>query len=270
MTRDRLPLLLEPDELQAALDRKDLLMVDLSNDYDQGHIPGTVHLDYARVVNSQPPIKGLMPEPPQLHELFSSLGLDAETHVVAYDDEGGGRAARFLWTLEAVGHTYNSLLDGGITAWLSEHRPTDLHATAAVAKPYSVHLNEAVIADKNYILDHLHDPTIAIIDCRTPEEYAGEHALARRGGHIPGAVNIEWTRAIDQQRHLRLKSVRELRTLYEDMGITPDKEIITYCHSHRRSAHSYFVLKTLGYPRLRGYPGSWSEWGNDPDTPVDR
>jgi len=269
MTRDRLPLLLEPHELQAVLGREDLLLVDLSHDYDQGHIPGAVHLDYARVVNPQPPIKALMPEPPQLRELFSSLGLDTDTHVVAYDDEGGGKAARFLWTLEAAGHSRYSLLDGGLTAWLSEHRPTDLHATAAVTRPYSVHLNETTIADKKYLLNHLHDPAIAIVDCRTPEEYAGEYTPARRGGHIPGAVNIEWTLTIDQQRHLRLKSAHELRALYEDMGVTPDKEVITYCHSHRRSAHSYFVLKTLGYPRLRGYPGSWSEWGNDPDTPVE-
>jgi len=269
MTRDRLPLLVEPDELQAMLDHEDILLVDLSHTYDQGHIPGAVYLDYARVVNPQPPMTGLMPEPPQLGALLSSLGLGADTHVVAYDDEGGGKAARFLWTLEAVGHSHYSLLDGGLTAWLSEHHPTSKQATTAIPKPYDLHINEAVVADKNYILDHLNDPATAIVDCRTPEEYTGEHTLARRGGHIPGAVNIEWTRTLDEQRHLRLKPARELRALYEGMGITPDKEIITYCHSHRRSAHSYFVLKTLRYPRLRSYPGSWSEWGNDPDTPIE-
>lgn len=269
MSPDRLPLVIEPEDLRAALGRDDVLIVDLSPPYHQSHIPNSVHLDYARLINPQPPITGLLPEPAQLSALFSSLGLCPDTHVIAYDDEGGGKACRLLWTLDVVGHDRYSLLNGGLNAWLNEHHPTTEQRRTVTPSSYTAHINDAAIADKSYILAHLHRPATVIVDCRRPSEYAGHDVLARRGGRIPGAVNIEWIRAIDQQRNLRLKSPDELRAIYAAAGVTPDKEIITYCQSHRRSAFSYFVLKSLGYDRVRGYPGSWSEWGNEPDTPVE-
>jgi thiosulfate/3-mercaptopyruvate sulfurtransferase len=269
MSSGRLPTVVEPEELQDALHRDDVLIVDLSPPYHQSHIPNSVHLDYARIISPRPPITGQLPEPVQLSALLSSLGLTADSHVVAYDDEGGGKACRLLWTLDVTGHGYYSLLNGGLSAWLNEHYPTSKQRRHVVTTSYDIRINDNVIADKNYILGHLHQPTTAIVDCRTPSEYAGHDALAQRGGHIPGAVNIEWTRVIDQQRNLRIKSPDRLRALFEATGVTPDKEVITYCHSHRRSALIYFVLKSLGYARVRGYPGSWSEWGNDPHTPIE-
>lgn len=271
MSRDRLPLVVEPDELQAALGDDHLLVVDLSQTafHHQSHIPGAVHIDYARIVSAKPPVMGLLPEAAQLGALLSSLGLTATTHVVAYDNEGGGRASRLLWTLEAAGHPHYSLLNGGFNAWRNEGHPVDTRPADSVAKPYTVHMNNEAIADKNYILAHLHDPATCLVDCRSPAEYTGQDLRARRGGHIPGAVNIEWTRALDPQRHMRLKAKEELAALYRQAGATPDKRIITYCQTHHRSALSYIALKSLGY-QVRGYPGSWSEWGNDPDTPVER
>jgi thiosulfate/3-mercaptopyruvate sulfurtransferase len=271
VSRNRLPLVVEPDELQATLDDDHILVVDLSQaqHHHQAHIPGAVHVDYARIVSAKPPVMGLLPTAEQLSALFSSLGLTAETHVVAYDNEGGGRAARLLWTLEVAGHAHYSLLNGGFNAWRGEDHPTDTRLTDRVAMPYSVHLHSEACANKDYIRTHLHDQATCLLDCRSPAEYAGQDLRARRGGHIPGAVNIEWTRALDPQRHLRLKETAELAALYQQAGVTPDKQIITYCQTHHRSALSYIVLKNLGY-QVRAYPGSWSEWGNDPDTPVER
>ena len=267
-----LPLVVEPDELQAALGDEQILVVDLSQAqfYQQSHIPGAAHIDYARVIAAKPPVMGLLPDATQLSALFSSLGLTASSHVVAYDNEGGGKASRLLWTLDVAGHSRYSLLNGGFNAWRNENYPIETRSAATVAKPYPVHLNnQEAIADKQYILAHLYDPDTCLLDCRSPAEYAGQDLRARRGGHIPGAVNIEWNRALDPQRHMRLKPEEELAALYRLAGITTDKQVLVYCQTHHRSALSYIVLKSLGY-HVRGYPGSWSEWGNDPDTPIER
>jgi thiosulfate/3-mercaptopyruvate sulfurtransferase len=271
MNPGRLPLVVEPDELQAALGRGDILVVDLSpaQVYRQSHIPGAVHLDYPRIVTAKPPAMGLLPEPKQLSALFSGLGMTADTHVIAYDNEGGGKACRLLWTLEATGHTRYSLLNGGLNAWMNQGYPTTAEIKEVMATSYTVHINTAAIADRNYILTHLHDPATVIVDCRSPAEYTGQDLRAQRGGHIPGAVNIEWTRALDPQRNMRFKPKEELEALYRQAGVTPGKQVITYCQTHHRSALSFVVLKSLGY-QVRGYPGSWSEWGNSPDTPIQK
>jgi thiosulfate/3-mercaptopyruvate sulfurtransferase len=267
-----LPLVVEPDELQAALGNEQILVVDLSQAqfYQQSHIPGAAHIDYAQAITARPPVMGLLPDETQLNALFSSLGLTATSHVVAYDNEGGGRASRLLWTLEVAGHKRYSLLNGGFNAWRNENYPTETRPAATLAQPYTAHLNNnEAIADKQYILTHLNTQGTCLVDCRSPAEYAGQDQRARRGGHIPGAVNIEWSRALDPQRHMRLKPKEELADLYRLAGITDDKQVLVYCQTHHRSALSYIVLKSLGY-HVRGYPGSWSEWGNDPDTPIER
>ncbi len=271
MTENGLPLIVEPHELQASLANDRLLVVDLSpsNVYDQTHIPGAMSLDYKSIVTAKPPVMGLLPDSASLTELFSALGLTATTHVVAYDSEGGGKASRLLWSLAAAGHRYFSLLNGGLNAWRHEGLPVDNQPTVRDAQPYTVHFNEKVRADKSYILAHLHDPDTRVVDCRSPAEYAGLELRARRGGHIPGAVNVEWTCALDPGHQMRIKDRAELRALYEHAGIKPDKQVIVYCQTHHRSALTYIVLKSLGY-EVRGYPGSWSEWGNDTETPVEQ
>jgi thiosulfate/3-mercaptopyruvate sulfurtransferase len=125
------------------------------------------------------------------------------------------------------------------------------------------------LADLAYIRAHLEDPAVILVDTRSPLEYTGQKRLAERGGHIPGAVNFDWVNAMDMQNNLRLKPADALRQQLTGLGITPDKEVIVYCQTHHRSAHTYVVLKSLGYSRIKGYPGSWSEWGNLRDTPVE-
>ena len=161
------------------------------------------------------------------------------------------------------------MLNGGIHAWANEGHPL-AHAPAEVVPgDYAAEIRGDVSADKDYILARLGDDEVVLLDTRTPEEYHGIKVRAERGGHIPGAVNFNWVEAIDQQRNLRLKPAAELRALLEGVGATPDREIIAYCQTHHRSSHTYVVLKHLGFPRIRGYPGAWSEWGNLPDTPIE-
>ena len=266
------PLIIDPDVLEKNLGAENLLIIDLCKDetYAQSHIPGAIHLQYSRIFHTDKPVMGLVPEQHELTEVLSSIGMTDSTHVVAYDDDGGGKASRFLWTLDVVGHQAFSLLDGGLAAWVNEGHPVDSRPETPVSGNYPVILDEHTLVDKDYVLKHLDDPNVLLVDGRSPEEYSGEKKFSARGGHIPGAVNLNWLLTLDQQNNMRLISDEAIKDLLAERGITPDKEIILYCQSHHRSAHSYIVLKHLEYPNIKGYPGAWSEWGNLADTPVEK
>ncbi|MEZ5542805.1 MAG: sulfurtransferase [Pseudomonadota bacterium] len=271
MTAPVLPLLVEPDALEQSLGTENLLVVDLSKaeTYARLHIPGAVHLDYPQIIAARRPVMGLLPDDTALERLFSAIGIDNDTHVVAYDDEGGGRASRLLWTLAAAGHARYSLLNGGLHSWANEGHPLDAQRVTPVAKSFTVRRDPDPVATREHIRAHLGDSAVCLLDVRTPEEFSGVKRFAEHGGHIPGAVNMDWTLAIDSARNLRFKPDAELRALLSGIGATPEREVITYCQTHHRSAHTWLVLKYLGYPHARGYPGSWSDWGNDPAMPVE-
>jgi len=267
-----LPLLLEPAELAGMLDSLDgVLLVDLSKaeNHAQYHIPGAVHLDYGSIIRMDKPVMGLLPEVQELERVLGGIGIGPDTHVVAYDDEGGGKAGRLLWTLDCLGHHAHSLLDGGLVAWANEGLPTDHLAVTPTPATFTARPDEAPIASARHIMTHLGEPGVCLFDNRSPAEYSGEKKFAARGGHIPGAINWDWTEAMDQGRHLRLKPLAQLRTTLAELGATPDKEVICYCQSHHRSSLVYVLLKALDYGNIKGYPGAWSDWGNRNDTPVE-
>ncbi|MGD8309075.1 MAG: sulfurtransferase [Chromatiales bacterium] len=271
MTLPDLPTILDPEALEPLLGAEGLLVVDLCKPdvYARLHVPGAVFLDYGRIVAARSPVAGLMPDPAALEAVLSGIGIGDDTHVIAYDDEGGGKAGRLLWTLDVLGHRRSSLLNGGLHAWANEGRP--LEARPAVARPaqFTARPDPAPSADADYVLDRLADPELCLLDARSAEEYSGAKRLAARGGHIPGAVHWDWLEALDRDRNLRLRPEVELRAELEGRGVTADRIVVTYCQTHHRSSLSYMVLKSLGYPRIKGYPGSWSDWGNRPDTPVE-
>lgn len=272
MTACDLPLIIEPKDLRARLgaDRA-LLIVDLCKRerFVQGHVPGAVHLEYRQLVCGFPPAPGQIPEPEQLAEMLSATGCSPDSKVVAYDDEGGGKAARFLWTLDVIGHPCCALLNGGILAWAAENHTLAAEAATLTPSTYPVGVYRRGIVDLDYIRSRLGDPHLALLDARTPDEYAGRQVRASRGGHIPGAKNLNWLDTLDPQRNYRFKDDGALVAMLEERGFTRDREIVTYCHTHHRSAHSYIMLRHLGYENVSGYPGSWSEWGNRSDTPVE-
>lgn len=266
-----LPFLVEPDQLQRALGADSLLVVDVSDDpaYARHHVPGAVNLPYGALIEARPPAMGLLPGDGRLSEVVSYLGVTPGTHVVAYDIEGNAKAARLLWTLDAIGHPCFSWLNGGLRAWANEGYPTEQVANRPNSGARAIARRPDAIADKTYILDHLDAPDVVVLDVRSPAEYAGRDVRAARGGHIPGAVNLEWTLTIDRARDPCLMPEAALREMFAGVGVTPDKDVIVHCQTHHRSAHTYAVLKSLGYPRIRGYDGSWSEWGNDPELPIE-
>ena len=263
-----LPLVIEPADLAARLDAPELILVDLTSAarYAEGHLPGARFVDPKQTQLGQPPAPGLLPDIAQLQQLFGALGHRSDAVYVVYDDEGGGWAGRFVWLLDVIGHRHYHYLNGGLHAWLDEARPLSRERPeAATGTPHLV-VDDAPTATRHYIESRLGADDLVIWDARSPAEYRGEKLFAARGGHIPGAVNFEWTAAMDPARALRIREDIAERLLA--LGIVPDKEIVTHCQTHHRSGFTYLLAKALGYPRVKGYAGSWAEWGNLPDTPV--
>ncbi|MBL4608182.1 MAG: sulfurtransferase [Pseudomonadales bacterium] len=266
-------LLIEPDALQVLLsERKNLLLVDLSKPqvYDESHIPGAVHLQPSLLTQGEKPAPGKMPSLAQLSACLSSIGLTEESLVVAYDDEGGGWAGRLIWTLDMIGHQHILYLNGGIHAWVEAGMPIETGIQPATPSHYTATLAEhPPIMEKDEILSRLHQPDFTLWDARSPEEFSGEKCLAKKGGHIPGAINFEWTQGMDKNRSLRIKPLNELRDTLKSLGIRAEDDVLTYCQTHHRSGFTYLLAKILGFSNIKAYPGSWSEWGNDTHTPTE-
>ncbi len=269
----RLPLLLEPRELAAALNDDGLLIVDLCKEsvYRQAHIPGALWVSGRELVSGQLPASGKLPSVDRLEALFGRLGLRPDTHVVVYDDEGGGWAGRFIWTLDMIGHPHYSYLNGGLHAWLAEGLPiTGAPGNPRAVEGLALKIHPEARADLDELKARLGDSRLAIWDARSPDEYQGLRILAQRGGHLPGAVNYEWTLAMDRENSLRLRDPETLRAELAALGISADKTVVTHCQTHHRSGFTYLVGRVLGFPSLKAYDGSWSEWGNLSDTPIER
>ena len=163
-----------------------------------------------------------------------------------------------------------SLLNGGLISWYKENHPLSADQVHVTPGEYRAdYINMEVVADAEYILQHLHDNDFGLLDARSLEEYTGARRYAERGGHIPGAQRFEWTEGMDPDNNYRLRPVEELKSKLDNLGLGDDKEIVVYCQTHHRSALSYLMLKYMGYERVRGYHGSWSDWGNRSDTPIE-
>jgi thiosulfate/3-mercaptopyruvate sulfurtransferase len=263
--------IIEPDELESLRKQDDVLILDLSSaaQYIAGHIPEAHYLPYAHIVRTQAPVMGLLPEAAVFSRLLSNFGASANTYIIAYDDEGGGCAARLLWTLHVFGHARASMLNGGIISWIKEgHEISSLPPLNNPYHEYSLQLTRNETIDAAQIMQQLDAPETLLLDARSAAEYSGEKKFATKAGHIPGAAHYEWTEAIDKHNNMRVLPEAQIQARLAALDVSKEKNIICYCQSHHRSAYLWAVLKHMGYQHVSGYPGSWSDWGNRTDTPV--
>ena len=236
-------------------------------EYTAGHIPGARHLDLwgVSLIDTDPaPLKAFMW---MIEHLFQTHGVQASTPVVVYDEQSGIRAARAFWFLEYFGHASVRLLDGGFSAWTGGGFEVTRDSSPPPKSEWTGKRQEHTIATHKEVRQAIRTAGAVVLDTRNDAEYTGTLVRAKRGGAIPGAVHIEWTRNLSPSGEF--KDPDELRQMYEDAGVTPDREVITYCQGGYRAAHSYLALRLLGYPRVRVYVGSWKEWGDREELPVE-
>jgi len=253
-------------------------LIDLrpTEDFAVGHIEGSRHLDiYGVSLNdsSDAPLNAFLA---MLRTLFVARGVTQDKPVVIYDHETGERAARAVWLLAVLGHPDVRILDGGTQAWTASGNrlvrvteappPVDPTRVPPMPTPFKGTQNLELLATRFDVHRAIGDDQTVIVDVRRESEHRGAERRARRAGTIPGAVHVFWRDHLDERGALRAPG--EIRDLYAARGVTPDKIVIPFCQGGYRSANTFLALKSLGYPRVRNYVGSWGEWGNRDDSAI--
>ena len=253
-----------------------LVEVDVdTTSYDQGHIPGALAWNWQTEL--QDAIRRDLAEPRAFEELLGKAGISPDTTIVLYGDNNNWFAAWAFWQLKYYGHEKALIMNGGRKKWLEEKRPLTAEKPSYPATTYKVKTSNASIrAKRDHVFAALDNRTAKLVDVRSVDEYTGKiiappgmTETAQRAGHIPGAANIPWSQAVNEDG--TFKSADALKQLYSSKGITGDTEVIAYCRIGERSSHTWFVLKyLLGFEKVRNYDGSWTEWGNLIGAPIEK
>lgn len=274
-------ILVDTKWVAANLSNDDIRIVEVDYDpyeaYRKGHISGATLMWWSKDIND--PLSRDIINREQFEALMSKNGITPDTMVVLYGDFNNWFAAFALWVFKMYGHRDVRIMNGGRKKWEMEDRPYNTDEPEVTQTAYQVTQEAPELrVYRDGVRDALYDSTIRLVDVRSPPEFNGEITAppeyplegAQRAGHIPGATNIPWIKAVNDEDGT-FKTPEELKSLYESVGITPDKDIITYCRIGERSSHTWVVLKyLLGYPKVVNYDGSWTEWGNSIGLPVER
>jgi thiosulfate/3-mercaptopyruvate sulfurtransferase len=273
--------LISTDEVARRLNDGSFKLVEVDVDtaaFDEGHIPGAVPWNWTTQLGDQ--VRRDIPDPDVFARLLGSSGISHDDTIVLYGDNNNWFAAFAYWLLRLNGHQRLRLMNGGRKKWLAEGRPITKDATAVTPVTYTINTRDLSLRvlqpEVRARLGEVPDGKLGLVDVRSPAEFTGEilappglGETAQRSGHIPGAANIPWAQAVEEDG--TFKDADALRALYAGKGITPNKNIITYCRIGERSSHSWFVLhELLGYPSVRNYDGSWTEWGSMIGRPIER
>jgi thiosulfate/3-mercaptopyruvate sulfurtransferase len=232
-----------------------------------GHLAGAVNIDlwgFSLIDTSQAPLAAFLW---MIEHVLALRGVTNDVPVVVYGDRSDERAARVFWFLDYFGHPDVRVLDGGLTAWERDGLPVTTEVTTPRGSSWTGARRAETVATWRDVADRLEHPGAAIVDTRSEAEHRGTLVRAARGGTIPGSVHLEWKENLTPEG--TFKPPEALRAMYENAGITPDREVVTYCQGGYRAAHTYLALKALGYPRVRNYLGSWKEWGDRGDLPIE-
>lgn len=256
--------IISTSDLNSTLNDSNTLVIDVRSfkEYSKEHIPGAVNLDLFAFHWIDTSKDGIIAFNHQTQTLLSFLGVTSEKKVVFYDEVSGMLAARGVWMLLYFSHETVSMLNGGISKWKKEGLPTETKSNSFKPSNFSGKINSDIISGFEYILDN--KDKVKILDARSTEEYLGNVIRAARGGHIPNSINIDWNKNIDGDG--TFKDTDELSKLY---NFSKDSEIITYCQGAYRAANTFLVLKKLGFKKVRVYLGSWGEWGNKIELPIE-
>jgi len=273
--------LVSTDWVAAHIDDPSVRLIESNEDtllYASGHIPGAVEVDWTTDLNDQ--VRRDYVSRPGFERLMSRIGMTPETTAVFYGDKNNWWACYAFWVFQLFGHTKARVMDGGRIKWQKEGRPLTTDAAAVTSTRYQApeRADGAHRAFRDQVLRHV-DARGPLVDVRSPEEFAGTRLHmpdypnegALRGGHIPGARSIPWAKAIDPEDGTFLPSAALRRLYVEEHHLDPAKDVITYCRIGERSSHTWFALKyLLGFRRVRNYDGSWTEWGNLVNAPIER
>jgi thiosulfate/3-mercaptopyruvate sulfurtransferase len=265
------PLLVGTEWLATKGSSQKLRLIDYGRkvvDYQAGHIPGAVFVDRKTVWDKVDGTPGMLPSVETMVQALENAGISSDSMVVIYDNSGGLWASRLFWALEYLGHRDVHILNGGWNKWVLEKRAVQVATSLPPRGKFIPRIQSGLLATKAWILENLSNPDVLIIDTRSPKEYAGEDVRAARGGHIPGAVNINWISNLKSDDLKTFAPEKKLAEIYDSRKISKNKIVVTHCQTGVRGTHTYFVLKLLGYPKARVYDGSWAEWGNDGEAPI--